>query len=152
MTRIALLIIVFSILIPLDKAAAEEGEVFIITVDSNNLRFSPPTTTLSEGDSVHFLWSGEALAHNAVEENGLFDSGDASRNVDYLFVFKVGTAGTYDFVCEPHESLGMMGTVIVEEKPIDETVPELEAESMPGFSLSMLFLAIIFALQKRPKI
>ena len=50
-----------------------ETEDVIITVDSTNLRFSPDTVTVSEGDTVRFFWSGQALAHNAVETNELFD-------------------------------------------------------------------------------
>ena len=57
----------------------DDGEVVVVSVDSTNLRFSPETITLQEGDSVRFFWSGELLAHNAVESNGLFDSGEASR-------------------------------------------------------------------------
>ena len=60
------------------------------------------------------FWSGELLAHNAVAEDGMFDSGEASRNVDYSFTFEIGTNGTYQYVCEPHESVGMVGTVVVE--------------------------------------
>ena len=98
----------------------QEGEVVIVSVDSTNLRFSPETITLSEGDTVRFLWNGELLAHNAVEENGLFDSGDPSRNVDYSYTFSIGENGTYEYVCEPHEDLGMIGTIVVEPKPIIE--------------------------------
>ena len=36
-----------------------EGETKVVTVDSTNLRFSPETITLKEGDSVRFFWSGE---------------------------------------------------------------------------------------------
>ena len=53
----------------------EEGEVVVVSVDSTNLRFSPETVTITEGDSVRFFWSGELLAHNAVDKNGhLLDS------------------------------------------------------------------------------
>ena len=79
----------------------EEGEVVVVSVDSTNLRFSPETVTITEGDSVRFFWSGELLAHNAVDKNGLFDSGDASRNVDYTFTFERGTNGSFEYVCEP---------------------------------------------------
>ena len=102
----------------------DEGEIVIVSVDSTNLRFSPETITLQEGDSVRFLWSGELLAHNAVEMNGLFDSGEASRNVDYTYTFNIGENGTYEYVCEPHEELGMIGTIIVEPIPADEEDPE----------------------------
>ena len=104
----------------------DSGEVVIVTVDSTNLRFSPDSITLREGDTVRFFWSGELLAHNAVEENGLFDSGDTSRNVDYSYTFNVGENGTYQYVCEPHESLGMVGTIVVEPLPSEE--PEAPPE------------------------
>ena len=95
------------------SSSNETGDVFVVTVDSTNLRFSPDTIILQEGDSVNFFWEGELLAHNAVEENGLFDSGDPERNVDYTYTFNIGENGTYQYVCEPHESLGMVRTIIV---------------------------------------
>ena len=68
-------------------------EDVVVSVDSTNLRFSPESVTITEGDSVRFFWSGELLAHNAVSYDGLFDSGDASRNVDYSFKFEVVQTG-----------------------------------------------------------
>jgi len=97
----------------IEGQAISQDEV-VVTVDSTNLRFSPESVTITEGDSVRFFWSGELLAHNAVAYDGLFDSGDASRNVDYLFKFEVGTNGTHEYLCEPHEAFGMTGTVVVE--------------------------------------
>ena len=47
-----------------------DSEAVIITVDSTNLRFSPDTVTVTEGDTVRWFWSGQALPHNAVEVNG----------------------------------------------------------------------------------
>ncbi len=114
-----------------------EGETIVVSVDSSNLRFTPETITLEEGDSVQFLWSGELLAHNAVEENGLFDSGDPSRNVDYTYTFKIGENGTYEYVCEPHESLGMTGTIIVEPKVISEPEPQEDDDDDDVVSSSM---------------
>ena len=73
-----------------DTSIQNEGEVVVVSVDSTNLRFSPETITLTEGDSVRFFWSGELLAHNAVERNGLFDSGEPMRNVDYTYTFEIG--------------------------------------------------------------
>ena len=48
-----------------------ESEVFVVTVDSTNLRFTPDSITVTEKDSVRFFWSDEILPHNAVERNGL---------------------------------------------------------------------------------
>ena len=90
-----------------------EPQQHTIIVDSNNLRFNPESITINEGDSVNFLWSGELLPHNSVEENGVFDSGDAERDVNYTYTFNFDQAGTYDFFCEPHQSVGMKGVITV---------------------------------------
>jgi len=90
-----------------------EPQQHTIIVDSNNLRFNPESITINEGDSVNFLWSGELLPHNSVEENGVFDSGDAEEDVDYTYTFDFDQAGTYDFFCEPHQSVGMKGVITV---------------------------------------
>ena len=39
--------------------------------------------------------------------------------MDYRFVFEPGTNGSYEFVCEPHEQLGMVGEITV--LPMNET-------------------------------
>ena len=111
-----------------------EGEIFTVTVDGTNLRFSPDTITLKEGDTVRFFWENQLLAHNAVEETGLFDSGDPQRNVEYNYTFQVGENGTYEYVCEPHESVGMIGTIIVQPLPVEEPEPEEPADDEDDLS------------------
>ena len=100
----------------------QETETHVVTVDSTNLRFTPSTLTINEGDTLRFVWGGQALPHNSVEENGVFDSGDPERAVDYGHVFDYDSAGTYSFFCEPHEAVGMTGSVTVldVEAPADE--------------------------------
>ena len=134
----------------IDEQAITQEEV-VVTVDSTNLRFSPESVTITEGDSVRFFWSGELLAHNAVAYDGLFDSGDASRNVDYSFKFEVGTNGTHEYLCEPHEEFGMTGTVVVEPLTIvEEESPNEDGgtESLPAAGLlgtaTMVFGAAIY--------
>ena len=104
----------------------QETEVHVVTVDSTNLRFTPSTLTINEGDTLRFVWGGQALPHNSVEENGVFDSGDPERAVDYGHVFDYDSAGTYSFFCEPHEAVGMTGSVTVldVEAPVDEEEPD----------------------------
>ena len=123
----------------------------IITVDSTSLRFSPSEVTVQEGQAIRFVWSGQALPHNAVADEGLFDSGDPSRDVDYRFVFEVGTAGTHLFVCEPHESVGVVGKVIVEEAPVNTTEEEEpEVEETPALSmLSSISVLVLVAVKYR---
>lgn len=119
-----------------------------ITVDSTNLRFSPSDVTISEGETVRFLWSGELLPHNAVESEGVFDSGEPSRNVDYIFTFEIGMNGTYEYVCEPHEDMGMVGTIVVEalNTTEEEEPEEIQEQADEERSLSAPFLAGIVSL------
>jgi len=135
-------------------------EDFIITVDSTNLRFSPSSVTVTEGDTVRFFWSGQALPHNAVEQNEVFDSGEPERNVDYSFTFEIGMNGTYDFVCEPHAAFGMVGQIIVEPAPMpppDNTTNETnttmtdEAENMPHLPLHAVSGVLVLAALVRSK-
>ena len=116
-----------------------------ITVDSTNLRFSPSDVTISEGETVRFLWNGELLPHNAVESEGVFDSGEPSRNVDFIFTFEIGMNGTYEYVCEPHEDMGMIGTIVVEAaNTTEEEIPEpIEEETSEQRSLPAPFLSLI---------
>ena len=144
-------------MVPGSLAKVSTSEEVVVTVDSTNLRFSPSSVTITEGDSVRFFWSGELLAHNAVAEDGLFDSGDTSRNVDYTFTFEAGTNGTHQYVCEPHESVGMVGTVIVEPmqapvspEPANDTSAPALSESgeswIPFFGLEIVVLVMMAAL------
>ena len=90
-----------------------QDDTVIITVDSTNLRFSPSEVVINEGQTVRFFWSGEFLEHNAVASSGIFTTGNPQTEMDYAFTFDKGTNDTYDFICEPHETLNMIGRIIV---------------------------------------
>ena len=132
------------------------AEVVVISVDSTSLRFTPSEVTITEGDEVRFFWSGQALPHNAVADNGYFSTGDPEREVDHTVEFPVGTNGTYDFVCEPHESVGMVGTITVEPAPpveAEEATPEDPVETPLNAGASMmlgLLLACVAVAKREP--
>ena len=109
----------------------DEGEVHTVTVDGfgTNIRFVPDTLTINEGDTIRFLWSGQLLPHNAIEENELFNSGDAMRNVDYTYTFNYTQSGVYDFYCEPHRDLGMLGQITVNDVELNNTTVETGIET-----------------------
>ena len=113
--RAAIVVTIFLLLLQgnITFEEEQETEVHVVTVDSTNLRFTPSALTINEGDTLRFVWGGQALPHNSVEENGVFDSGDPERAVDYGHVFDYDSAGTYSFFCEPHEAVGMTGSVTV---------------------------------------
>ena len=147
---IFLLLFSFSTIISNPVLSEENNKVIsseevIITVDSTNLRFSPSEISIMEGDTVRFFWQGQLLAHNAVERNGVFDSREPERDVDYSFKFEIGMNGTYEFVCEPHESANMIGEIIVNPL-VQEVVEEEEKEkSVPGFSIILLLSSLAAA-------
>ena len=116
-------IVVFSLVSFQSTSVAVTSEfnddAVVITVDSTNLKFSPNEVTINEGQTIRFFWSGEFLDHNAVAVNGIFNSGEPEKEVDYSFTFDKGTNDTYNFICEPHELLEMVGTITV--NPYDES-------------------------------
>ena len=131
----------------------EDSVEHTIIVDGTNLRFSPDSLTINEGDSVRFLWYNELLPHNSVEENGLFDSGDPERDVDYLYTFNYTQSGIYDFFCEPHEDVGMVGEITVINIELDQVVEEnivdFYENERKSFSIPIFLLCfIIFILYK----
>ena len=126
----------------------QDSKEYTVTVDSTNLRFYPDSLTINEGDSVRFLWGGEFLPHNSVEENGVFNSGDPEREVDYLYTFDYTQSGVYNFFCEPHESVGMDGTITVLDKIETQNIEVLnsgddENKIIPLFIYSGIVILLI---------
>ena len=132
----------------------DDGEVHTVTVDGfgSNLRFVPDTLTINEGDTVQFLWSGQLLPHNAIEENEVFNSGDAERNVDYTYTFNYNQSGVYEFYCEPHRDLGMVGEITVIdveesnmtiEDDIETSSNEITNEKNSFINLNILLVLVV---------
>lgn len=158
--RVTLAIVMLALICAVPAVSAHNSTVdTIITVDSTNLRFSPSSVTISEGDAVRFFWDGQILPHNAVEENETFDSGDTKSGEDYRFVFVPGLNGTFEYYCEPHRSLGMVGQIIVTplpatennttEEPVIIETEEDDESFMPFLSVPSISAAIAAAVLLR---
>jgi plastocyanin len=88
-----------------------------VTVGSGGNTFSPATLSIKVGDSVEWTWMGDA--HTVTEGAGTactpkpggFDSG--LNNTGFKFTRTFTTAGTVNYICTPHCSLGMKGTITV---------------------------------------
>ena len=94
---------------------------FSATVNITNagFTFSPANVTINLGDDINFQLGG---SHNAVEvSKATFDAGgNTPLPGGFSVAFGGGavtadklTAGTHYFVCSPHASLGMKGTITV---------------------------------------
>ena len=131
-------------MMPGDIEKSQDDSVeHVITVDGTNLRFYPASLTINEGDTVRFMWGEEMLPHNSVEQNGLFDSGEPEREVNYSYTFGYEQEGVYDFFCEPHEAVGMDGTITVLDKnQLIESYSEKSDDR--GFGLSQIIAFLVF--------
>jgi len=89
-----------------------------VEVICKNNRFQPNTLTINVGTTVTWV-NQDGFIHTVTsgtspsETSGLFDSGNLSGGQTFSFTFD--KAGTYDYFCIPHYSLGMIGKVIVNE-------------------------------------
>ena len=77
--------------------------------------FGPEEVTIAPGDTVVWEWTGEGGAHNVVAEDGAFNSGSPEEGSGITFEHTFQETGEFPYICEPHEAVGMVGTVIVQE-------------------------------------
>jgi len=98
-----------------DDGGGGDGSTVIVG-PGGDFTFDPEELTVSTGTTVTFDW--DSNFHNVVPtsqpddadwsgETETFDKGHT-----YEYTFEV--AGTYEYVCEPHEGSGMVGTIVVE--------------------------------------
>lgn len=89
-------------------------EIFIIT--NSGTTFSPATLAINAGDTV--VWD-ISNSHNTVEvSQSTYNANGNASNGGFSLPFGGGqhvfdTPGTYYYVCTPHASLGMKGTIQV---------------------------------------
>lgn len=78
--------------------------------------FAPNNFTFKRGETVNFSFAGESQFHTfTVGDLGIDVAVDGGASVDFTFTFD--TPGTYKVICIPHEALGMVGTITVEDAP-----------------------------------
>lgn len=110
-------------------APAEYAEVKL-----ENYAFEPAVAWVKEGSTV--TWTGETPSHTATAYHPDNDNPlripEGAKSWDSDFVEEGGTyehtfdtEGVFDYVCTPHEGMGMVGTIVV-------GYPELEGQ--PGMS------------------
>ena len=99
-------------------------------VANNNNNFVPSTLTISLGDTVEFTNTGGFHNVNATlstfpnNPQG-FGNTVSSSNWSLQHIFTV--SGTYNYQCDPHVGMGMIGTIIV--NPPSNTVYDIVSNS-----------------------
>lgn len=80
-------------------------------VTVQNFSFSPQSQTIFVGDIVK--WTNTSGTHNVRANDNSFYSGPAAP-APWTFSHTFTTAGDFPYYCEPHLSMGMTGTIIVQ--------------------------------------
>lgn len=98
-------------------------------------RFDPETLEIDPGDTVEFVW--ESDGHNVAVRSQPADAGwEGVADVQddgYSHAHTFEIAGEYDYVCEPHESRGMAGTVLVGDPATGEDDGEDDERDGGGY-------------------
>ncbi|HMB49927.1 MAG TPA: plastocyanin/azurin family copper-binding protein [Natronoarchaeum rubrum] len=99
------------------NASAGGGDmVEVIAGPGGDLVFEPAELSIDAGTTVRWVWDSDN--HNVVptsQPQGANWEGYpeiANAGTEYEHTFE--TTGTYEYVCEPHEAAGMVGSITVE--------------------------------------
>lgn len=119
-----------------DDEPAETND--IVTVELVDYAFEPGTDqplTIEPGTTVQFVWITDT--HNIVllEQPDESDWGgvEAIEDAGFEHEHTFEVEGTYEFVCVPHEALGMFGTIEVVadvDAPGEPVGPQVPEEAM----------------------
>ena len=75
--------------------------------------FGPPAIAVSPGTTVTWVWTGRGGTHNVVSTSGAFTSGQLVETKGHTFTYTFDNPGVFRYICNPHQSLGMKGSVFV---------------------------------------
>jgi len=100
------------------------GETVEVTVGPNGENvFGPESVQVKPGTTVKFVW--DSPGHN-VHATSVPDGADWDVQTEitgppkeYEYTFD-GPTGEYEYVCDPHEAVGMVGTIVVTENPSED--------------------------------
>lgn len=101
-----------------DSSGPVDDGTFTGTIHVLDNRFSPSSVTIAVGDSVTWRWEGSnthTVTHGTSptvppDDQKLFDSPFQSSGT---FGFRFNNPGTFAYLCRPHYSMGMKGTITV---------------------------------------
>ncbi|WP_280587362.1 halocyanin domain-containing protein [Halorubrum sp. Boch-26] len=95
---------------PVDRTGEET--VAVAVGADGGFSFAPAAVRIDVGTTVVWEWTGAGGSHNVVDRDGAFDSGLAAAE-GYAFEREFATAETYEYVCTPHQTRNMEGTIEV---------------------------------------
>tara|TARA_B100001564_G_scaffold49285_1_gene36337 strand:- start:18 stop:902 length:885 start_codon:yes stop_codon:yes gene_type:complete len=85
-------------------------------IANNNNNFVPSSLNVILGDTVDFINTGGFHNVNgtlATFPNNPQGFGNSVSNTNWTYQYVFNTVGTYNYQCDPHVAMGMVGTIIV---------------------------------------
>ena len=95
-----------------DETGRSPVEILVGAGD-NGLSVEPANVRVSVGATVVWQWTGEGGSHNVVARDGTFESPLQSHGI---FEHTFSEPGVYEYICEPHQAIGMGGRIEVVEE------------------------------------
>ena len=93
--------------------SADRSIEVLMQDDGGNYIYTPEEITVSAGETVELVLTSQNEFHSfTVDDLGIDVEVEAGETDKLVFTFD--EPGTYDFICLPHESLGMVGQIIVQ--------------------------------------
>ncbi|QKY18836.1 halocyanin [Halolamina sp. CBA1230] len=132
----------------------------VVVGPGGDLTFEPADLTVATGTTVRWVW--DSNNHNVYPESipeGAEWDGEGEPgttfNAGHEYSHTFTTTGTYEYVCTPHESAGMVGSIeVVEELPAggagggEKELHEIGAPIHPHWvgaaTILMMFVSIVF--------
>jgi plastocyanin len=107
--------------------------------------FTPSQLTINVGDKV--IWTNTQGSHNVNGSKATYASNPESfgnsLGTNWTYEFTFNTAGTYDYQCDPHVGMGMVGKVIVNAKSSGPYTLTVNFTSMTPHIGQTMWLAVI---------
>jgi len=104
---------------------------------TSDFSFAPPSKTIAVGDTVDWTWSdsGHTSTSNRNQPES-WSSGLKDQGATFSHTFT--HPGRYQYVCVPHEDIGMKGTIVVGEDTVADTVGKVTTKTR-GKSVTVSF-------------
>ena len=97
---------------PADRTGQETVDVLVGT--DGGFAYTPEHVVVDVGTTVVWEWTGEGGGHNVYEVNERFES-ELTAEEGFVFEHTFEEPGTFEYVCTPHQTQGMVGYVEVVE-------------------------------------
>jgi plastocyanin len=96
-------------------------------IGASDYKFTPPTQNVAVGDKV--VWNFENDGHTTTSKPGQAESWDSqSKNAGETFEKTFTKPGRFQYVCTPHQTFGMKGTIVVGKDAVADTVDNFKTK------------------------